>query len=369
MASSTRLVYRSPTGLILQEALPLSVVDYVRKENDIGVLSVRVVPKFPLGYFRRDGQIEVWRKTGGIEYLDTETAWFVRKIRYATTDQGEDEIELMAYDANVIVSDRNIAYDKGTSYTDKLGYADDLMKDIVRENYGTSVLDTARDLSARLAVQADRSEGAIVGDTVARKPVMDVLKNFSDASDELGVRILFDTVWTGPGQFEFRTYKDRRGEDHSIDSAKPVRVSRELGNLSGPEILVDYSEEINYVYAGGKGDEEWRLTAEASDAARIGASPFARREGWAEYSNEEDPVRLAKMANAELAKGRPRILFNGMLLDTPATSYGIHYRWGDLVTAIYKGYKFDCRIDAVHVRIDRDGGEKIESRLKGEAYV
>lgn len=369
MASSSRLLYRSPDGKVLEQDLPYSTLDYVRKENEVGVLATRLLPKFPLGFFRRDGQIEVWRSAGGREELDTDTAWLVRRIRYATSDAGEDELELTAYDMNTILANRIIAYDNGTSYTDKLSYADDLMKDIVRENYGSSALDADRNLAAWLTVAANKSEGAIVGDTIGRKRVMDVIQDFASASEEAGVRVIFDIIRTAANRFEFRTYKNYRGADHSIDSANPVRVARELGNLGNAEILVDYTEEVNYVYAGGKGDEEWRLTAEAGDTGRIGASPFARSEGWFEYSNEEDPDRLAKMANAELKKGRPRILFNGLLLDTPAAAYGLHYRWGDLVTAIYKGYKFDSRIDAIHVNVSRDQGERIEARLRGETYA
>lgn len=367
MASSTRLLYRAPDGKILEQSVPYSSIEYVRKENDVGVLTARIVPKFPVGYFRRDGIFEIWRSIGGRETLETEAAWLVRKVRYATNQAGEDELEITAYDGNVILSDRIIAYDNGTSYTDKLGLADDLMKDIVLENYGIAAFDPDRDLSALVSVQAKSAQGLIVGDRIGRKRVMDVLQDFAAASEGGGVRIIFDMVRLLDGRFEFRTYKNYRGMDHSADSDNPVRAAQELGNLSQPEIVLDYSEEVNYAYVGGKGDEEWRLIAQSGDTTRIGLSPFARREGWFEYSNEDDPTRLGKMAQAELQRGRPRILFNGLLLDTPAATYGLHYKWGDLVTALYKGYRFDSRIDALRVMVDRDGGEQIEARLKGES--
>lgn len=370
MSATYKLTYRAASGLKLKDSLPFSSLDYIRKENDVGELTATFPPIFPAGFFAKDSRFEVWRSiNGGAYYLDMETAWFVVRPRYTISTSGESIIEVKAGCANILLKRRTIAYDNGTSYTNKLDIVDRLMKNIIRENYGLQALDAVRNISAYLSVQADTTLGAIVGDTIGRKRVLDVLKRFAAASEEAGIRIIFDVVHTGANTFEFRTYAAYRGNDHSRTSSKPVIVASEFGNLSGPELIEDYTEEINHVYAGGKGEESLRLIAEASDAARIGLSPFARSEGFVNASNVVDPILLQDVADAELRFGHPRILFNGRLLDTPAVTYGLHYRWGDLLTAQYAGRVIDCRVETVHVHVDSQQGEQLDVRLKGEQYA
>lgn len=372
MAATYKLSYSTPIGVKLIESLSVSTFDLVRRINEVGALNVALADpaKYPIGYFVEDGIIDVWRSiNSGPFYLETETSWLVNRVRYATDDNGRDILELQAADALCIAPRRIIAYDAGSTYTSKLEIADDLMKDVMHENFGASAIDTARDISSRLAIAGDLSQGAIVGDDIAWKKMFDVLRAFADASMAAGTRVIFDVIRTGAATFEFRTYKSYRGIDHSRDSGQAVIISQSFRNLGSPELVFDYTEHYNYVYAAGKGDKEWRPTAEASDSASIGAGPFARREFFINASNTTDPDILQSVADAALQAGKARVLFNGRVLDTPKCTYGIHYKYGDLVTAQYKGYVIDCTIDAVHISFDRDNGEQLEVRLKGESYV
>jgi len=55
-------------------------------------------------------------------------------------------------------------------------------------------------------------------------------------------------------------------------------------------------------------------------------------------------------------------------LQTPSTRYGLHYRWGDTVTAEYLYQKFNVRIEAVSVKVDK-GRETIETTLRGDELI
>ena len=52
--------------------------------------------------------------------------------------------------------------------------------------------------------------------------------------------------------------------------------------------------------------------------------------------------------------------------DTPGMMYNIHYGFGDILTAEAFGYSVDCHVTAVKVRVDQDGGEQIDVKLRGE---
>lgn len=367
-----KISYANPMGIKLKERVSFSAFDLQRRVNEIGKLTLSIAnpAEFPVGYFTRDGRIDVRRSVNGLPYyLEGETTWLINRVHYATDDQGHDTLDIQASDALDMVRRRIVAYDNGSTYTAKLGFADDEIVDIIDENLGASAIDTDRDLSAYLSTQAGLSAGAIVGDDIGWKKILDVLRNFSDSSDESGVRVIYDVVPLEDGTFEFRTYPRYRGVDHSADSGQAVIVAQNRRNLKSPELIFDYTDEINAVYVGGKGEGAYANVVEATDSERIGLSPFARTEAYINASNVTDPAKLAAIANAALKQGRPRVLFSGQILDTPAASYGIHFRYGDLVTAVYRGRSIDCAVDSIHISYSREGGEQLEILLKGEQYV
>lgn len=361
------LNYLTPAGLFIAP-LQVQSLDYIRKENDVGVLTAVIAGDYAPGYFKRDGVLEVWRSiNGSFPYLDGETGWLIRKPSYATSASGEETITLEAYDFCDILRRRIIAYQAGNSYTHKLDFADDLMKDIVVENYGVSTLDALRNISSYLHVQTNVSLGPIVGDDIQHEVVLDTLQNFSNAAWEEGIRVLFDIVYQSVLNVEFRTYIDYRGNDHSSTSASPVIVSQDLGNLSEPMIVEDYSQEKNYAYAGGSGENDLQTIEEYGDTVRVGASPYNRCEIYADGGNTTDATILQSIAKDAVAAGKPRLILTGKIVDTPGFRYGLHYRYGDLVTAQYKGQIFNCRVSAIHVSVDNNG-EKLDIQITGEKY-
>jgi len=63
---------------------------------------------------------------------------------------------------------------------------------------------------------------------------------------------------------------------------------------------------------------------------------------------------------------KPKQILTGRLLDTPGMQFGVHYQFGDVVTAQAFGYNVDCHISSVRVKVDQDNGEQIDVRLRGE---
>jgi hypothetical protein len=360
--AETWLRIANPFGLDLVEVGDFLSLDYTRALNDIGVLQVSLRPDFDMGFLPLDGRIQVWRQVSGyLAYLDTETVWFIRKIRRATTEGG-DELTVTAYSATELLKRRIVAYNAQTAQSAKTDFADDMMKEIVYQNLGAGAI-AARDISAYLSIQADLGAGPTLTKAFSRRVLLPVLQELSDASADTGPRILFDIVAPTPDALEFRTYATRRGNDHSLSGASPLILSTATGSLSSVEIEEDYSEEATYVYGRGDGALDAAVVEEAEDAARVGASPLNRREVLTDAGNTINPTAVANAALDGLEAGRPRRTFRADIVDTPASLYGVHWAWGDEVSAEYGGVTYDCVVDRVHVSVT-DAGESVEARLE-----
>jgi hypothetical protein len=264
-----------------------------------------------------------------------------------------------------LLSRRIVAYDAATASSEKTAAADNMIKAIVRENLGSLATDTARSWASLLTVAADTSAAPSLTLLFARQNVLTTVQKLCQASAQAGTRLYVDVVAPTDTTLELRTYTGQRGTDRGSTSAAPVVFAPEFGNLVSPDIDDDYTEEVTYVYAAGRGQEDQRIVAEAGDATRIGRSPFGRREALIDarhVGTDPAPALLADEANAALQAGRPRRRFAATLLDTPGTTYGIHWAWGDTITARWEDASGDYRIEAVRLSV-AGGRETIETRL------
>ena len=71
--------------------------------------------------------------------------------------------------------------------------------------------------------------------------------------------------------------------------------------------------------------------------------------------NESTTAGVLAAAQQMLADGRPRLRFAAKIVESAGTRYGIHWRWGDRVTALYAGETYDAMIRAIVVSVDATG--------------
>jgi len=366
MATNYTIFLYSPTGDLLDVYQTFSRLEIARKANDYGALDLELLPDVDHSKVKIDGRILVQRQVEGFDgYTEGETVYFVRKITRSNKNN-EKALRITAIDANHLLDRRIIAYAAKSAQASKTGTIDNVMKAIVRENLGSSAI-TARDLSAYIAVQADVSAGPAITKAFAYRGVLETLKELADASIQLGTMVYFDIVWTG-SMFEFRTYTNRRGGDKSSTSGNSIIFSEEAGNLVNPELIDDYTEEASFVYAGGIGEGAGRVIATQYSTTRIGSSPFGRIEKMVDSRQTDVAAEVQADADAELQASRPRKLLSASLQDTPSTIYGVHYSFGDIVSAYYDGTVFDCNVDTVHITFE-NGQETLDIAARGELYV
>jgi hypothetical protein len=363
-------------GLLDPYGTPLAILDsfqhldYVRIVNDIGSLVLIMPDVYDKLLFvgtdvRADNRIEVNRRIGsGLQYRDTDTQWLVTKGEKIFNSRGERLTKITCEDLNTLLRRRIIAYNSGSTQASKTDQADDMMKAIVRENLGSLATDTDRSWATYLSVEADLGLGQSISKSFSRRRVIDVLKELANASYQAGTYIAFDIVATSQTTLLFRTFAGQRGIDRRHPAGiNPLIIGPDFGNLADVVRGYDHSAEITYAYAGGQGEGASRVIGVASDTTRIGASPFGRREGFADARTTSDATQVQDEARSLVKGGVPRNTFTGVIVDTPSTIYGLHYGFGDIVTAVFEGESIDCYIDKIRVTVTPDK-EQIDSQFR-----
>jgi hypothetical protein len=274
-----------PTGNPVKDLKRYIHLDVTWQESAIGEMVLDLPPDFDIGLLHRDYRIEDWRM--GKIFCDR--SHIIRHFQDWTDEQRRRTIRVWASDSVKLLKWRSIPYDNGNAYTQKQAPGDDLMKAIVRENFGSLALDTARDITSVMTVEANKSLGhQLTKFDFSDRFVIDVLQDLVKDSLGYGYYVAFDVVWVDGLHWEFRTYVNQRGDDHSSTSGKPVVLSEASKNLTDPSYEEDGTDEVNFVYAIGQSAGTTKARATAQDNARIGISPYGRKEGTVDASNTAD---------------------------------------------------------------------------------
>ena len=401
-------------------------LEYVlRSDGQIGALSL-TVPRGPLDeYFlwtNVDYKIGVWRSINGAPYyLDNDAMFLIR-----TFDYTDSYTKVTAYHALELLTRRLNAYRKdtfnnwGPQQTDitpahleddnnvEKGFAGNIMKGIVRQNYSWEYFKTATDkfglfnptkrwntcltknaspaptqtqniqlpnldLSAFIRIEPDKNDGINkVSIDLGGDVVYELLKKLQsqsiEGSEENDVDprwISFDMKAINERSFMFRTYPNLYGVDRSNGG---FVFSAYKGNLADASMTIDRSEEVTVMYSIDK-DENIKASL---NRRRLSDSPFNLREALSNpqiketsytnagkvisKTNPSDkyptiPMILASDAALELAKRMPRVKIQGKAVNNPSSVRGIHWDVGDIVTLDYRGYRDNYRINAVSVSI------------------
>ena len=341
-------------------------LEYVKTQNAIGSLVINL-PRNLMQYdqFAVGDIFEVWREKGGTLELQNETAYFLQDWEFWEDDDGAEYIRLVAFDANWLLDTAIVWAYAGSAQAEKTGKPDDMMKAIVREQLGAASGVAAR---TKLTCAPDLGAGgASITKAFAYRNVLTTLQEICEVAQEKnGVWLGFDVVRTAPGTFEFRTYTGQRGQNHGRASGDPRLVGRQYGNLSEASFGTYHADERNVVLVAGQGEDAARTWVTRTNTARMAASKWNRREYFKDSRDDSTTAALEADGDAALDEFRPRQVLTGKLHDTPGMQYGIHYWFGDVLSVEAFGYHVDCHVKAVRVRVDQDGGEQIDVKLRGE---
>jgi len=342
-----------------------------RVVNDAGWFQLGLPESFDMTLIKPDRMVQIWRASKGGR-LSLWRSYFVRKWHWETLGSTE-LLTLSGPDANDLLRRRIVANYASLAQSRKVTMAaDDMMKEIVDEQMVNDASNPASTYGSRdyanLTVQADLTLGPLLTKSFSWQKVNTLLKSISEAAREAGTEIFFDIAVSSVGSdsinFEFRTYTGQPGRDRT---ELGIVFDQARGNLENPSLEYDYSEEVNYVYAAGQGQQDQRETTQVYDTARIGTSIWNRCEGFADARQQGElglTNGVREEGRARLEEGRPQRRFGGQPVDTEGTRFGRDWDHGDKVRARYRGEEFDCIIRTTNIHVDEMGHETITARLE-----
>ncbi len=375
--TKTWIVERTSDGEQLAQISKSVRWELARTLNSQGWWSMIVPATFDRRLLAADRLMEFWREpTGGREHLLA--VGFLRYWEYIEDSEGAQFIRMGGPDQIGLLNRRIVANVAGSSYTSKTDYADDMMKEIVDEQY----INTANrfgDLyySRSSAISPDHfevapndSKGKELTKDFAWRRVLDVISELAEASawpsksGQDNFPIFFDNVYTGPAKFVFKTFFDQMGIDRTATAGTaPIIFSEESANLGNPALRFDYTDEVNMCYGGGQGQGSARTIDPENDQPRHNLSVWNYQESFKDARECETTLCVAQAARQEMQDKRPFVQFTGDLLDTPRTRFGVDWNYGDKVTIRYQGYSFDGWVESFRIAVDEDGRENLETSV------
>ncbi len=306
-----------------------------------------------------DRRIHVWRNGRFFG------AYFLRQFIDGLDSGGQSTMTLRGLDGNDLLNRRLVSYPstEAASESNMTGNVDNIMKEIVRDNLGGDAI-AARDLtSLGFSIDANTSLGPSTSSAFAWQNVLTTLQKLQDASYALGNEVYFWVEATSPTTFVFKTAVGQPG----ADLTNKFTFGPDFGNVSSIELDYDYTKEINYAYAGGRGIGNERDVQESSDTTRINASKWNRREGIVQATSlaQGDSNFVQNKADELLGSGKPVIRVSASIQSTPSTPFGNGWNFGDKVRISYHGLQIDTVIVAGVITV---GGKKetITASVEGE---
>jgi len=339
---------------------------FQRVANGPGRFSARFPASFDTTLLKPDRMIQVWRAPEGGR-LGLWRTYFIRWWMLARIES-DLMIELRGFDPNHLPGRRIVANYTQTVGSEKTNEADDLMKEIVDEQAVTDASDPAPSYGTRaipgLTVQADASQGTSLNKAFAWQQVDRVIGDIQRASqaddNEVFWDVVEDSVSSTSITFQFRTKVGQPGADRT----KTAIFDESRGNLEAAQLIYDWTDETNYIYAGGQGEDQFREVVQAWDASRIAVSRYGRCESWAYCTFNSSPEAVEAAAKQALMEGRPQRLFTAQAVDTDGMVFGRDWNWGDKVTAKFLGQEFEAIVRQVVLSIDGSGKETIDARIE-----
>lgn len=331
-------------------------LEYAYSVGGIGYLTLRRNNQYGVGIFPLDARLGAWRvfNPGAPARLDNDAIHLVRDYLYTPHTNG-----VTAYHANELFERRISAYAAGSSYTNKTGDADDLIKAYWNQNAGSAFVgadrdgsDTQVDVSSLVSVQANLGLGPSLSDQSTRRRLDRIIQELSQAAATAGTYVVAEIVASGQQKrsLEVRTYVNQRGQDR-----RALILSEAQGNLENVSVRTSHRNEATVVICGGGGLGATRAIAVAEDLVRMAASPLNRRELLIEQQDTTDLAILQDKADAALRANAPTVVITGNLVDTASATRGIHYNIGDLVTVEHPiAGRFVVRLEVLTCRVSGD---------------
>lgn len=297
--------------------------------------------------FELDGQILVYRKADHVD-LDyyVEAQGFLRGSLIQQFENGKKNYTAYARGWEDLLARRIIGYKSGTEGAQKEDPAETVMKEYVKENAGSlATTGNGRIRSAAiselsveaLSAEAAAGAGVIWGGSRAYRNLLEVIQEIANVTS-----LDFEIEKTGAKAWEFKTGaigNDRTDTDYDRSTGKngagyaPVVFSSERGTIQEISYKNSRMDEVNVVFALGKGEGALRAIVTRTDPDAIDDSFINDREISRNGSSQDFTYELEDFGDDWLEELGVNPEFKFIVKQTESQFYGKDYFIGDSVTA------------------------------------
>lgn len=330
--------------------------------NGVGTLEITMPLETYLNFFLpganfplRDMQFYIYRAVDGGDFaLLFDTLWLAQSYQF---DRTTNLLTIQAQTLNTLLRRRIVAAYPGTDEASKYGPADDLIHEVVEEQFTNGGIRNipGRNWSSILDFGTSAGGGVVIKRSFAYDNVWDVCTRMCQDSWEQGTWLGFDLVAgaTISAKPILTTYVNQRGTDRTAS----IVLSAFRGNIDQINTSIDFSRQVSIAYAGGPGEGRYRQIEAAVNSFISGQ--YDEIETFKSATQRRGVIAIAGEALAMLREQRLYTSLDCRILDVPGSRYGVDIFHGDLVT--YYDEIFDLtyigRVDGVTITVDANGDE------------
>ena len=387
MWSSYTIDLYSPAGVHVQPIETWQSITLTRTVNAVGAMTIAIAYDPRLwSRIRKDSIFDVWRRaSNGARKRVMDTVWLVAQRNLSLASDGTWQMTFTCVDCMDIL--RRWLVLTPMPATDPAWLADDwtgLSAGILVEACVIGSMGTSRGNLPNVVVEPNTDLGC--GSDAGGSPMtydpsnmsaLSAIQAICQASTQAGYYLCVDWLPLSITTWSFQIYAGQRGTDRSPGSPVPLLLSAEGGDISHANYTEDYSSSVSYMVCGGQkqvkavgtGATQVQITASATNTALESLGPFAHTEGHISSQNSIDTTgTLLLQAQHALRLHRPHIaLSNATIMQTPSCEPGVHFDFGDMVSASFGPVQFTARIDSLTLSVDASKGqEQVTTSLVGE---
>lgn len=361
---TTQVILKDAQGDIVDIVNQYYQLEYsIRLDGGIAAFSM-ILPKYWQSEFnsnKKDYRVQIWRSVNGLPLkLEGKTEFLCTKF---STD--DNTVTVTGESIQSLLKRRIVAYPAGiTGLSQFTGFTGNIMKEIIRTNFGSSINSSLRDgnelnadISQYLTIASNKGDGVSQSIGCSRQNVFDTITNLAQSSWESGQYIV-GLITSDGTNLVFDTYSNQAG------TSKQIVLSSDTGSAQNFQIERNRTDEITFAVAGGAGVEQARIISTAFDRTRINTSVFNRVETFAENTQIKSQTMLSYLANATVKANRGITSISCDIVQNKYVLRGISYDVGDYLPVYFDGTYYVMRLDIVTVSISNGQySERIQLRI------
>jgi len=335
---------------------------YVKKVNGWGSFSGVVIWQGSpyVQYLLPDYRFIVQRQVTGTNVWVNDFAGFIRRIEFFTPESDAELVQIWGREIDSLLSRYLIEPDTGDAFVTMTGFADDLVKALVRRE----CIDDLDKVFPNLVVAADTSKSAKeMTIEIRNQNLFDTIAEIRDTANDFDFKV---TISDDLSEFVFDTYAPQFGRDLTVgntDGNEPLIFSIENRNMRMPRYWKVGLDAKTQVLVLGQGYMETRNTTVVNAANDIIAEWGIAQE-TKDAKDIIDPDTLIDIGEGVLEDQGPQEQMDFKTFESDSTRYWEHWKLGDWVTAQYLDIEADFAIEEIRFTVPAEELEQITPQLR-----